>query len=674
MKQNLQNLPRNAFILTATISIFVLNGCSTVHSIFMPPRENGNYESTTLMQMVAEYFIPPFFWEPIFEQCDLKTSDQDNNPISVNCKDIYFQQNENGSEEMGDDKKITVGLSAIDTNKLPTPVSSTPNPASTSSTNSAVVPAATSQSTAGGTQQNLTQLLTPPKKDVGDFTTFKRTLFLTLELPLHMPPADRIIKSRITADLDDSARAAFVSWDTAVTQYTTITPGTISNVKTDNATMNISSSVPAWPKVGLSGVLSTQNATTDTVNLSYQVESLNVLFSCDFPTDVLLGSVPFEVLTHNDLACQRGKYDEMIVAKSAMVSSTPVSGNTIVNVTIKLGIDNNEKLNVTPVTEKASKDEETIKRHRYSLEIKKIEDSLTNINANSISIIDSCSSDTVSKQTNPTLKVGTKSFNICINSFTTISEKLRANIKKTGGVKADVDVEYLVRHVNSGGDTVQEGDDSVSFISYFCHINQINDVYQFDSDKKIDEEIKKHNKGYREDSPAPLEYLCNVPGVEGVSVDKYTFTDKGINFYYISEPINSAHSDTKLSYTYNKMIDGYHDFRPTILSYSEIPPVFGLYINNQPLEIKDPIEKTAETDDQRHYVCFTSSSDAHSFLYKLKEKVKSKQSDISKSKNASKQAEPLINYITLNDSVKELSEADVDSIRIGNHCGIIPEE
>jgi hypothetical protein len=372
-------------------------------------------------------------------------------------------------------------------------------------------------------QKAFTASLKPDNNSqVDDMTTVSKIINLTVEQPRFTAPADRITNSIIKVNLDDDMYASLVSWDQAITQYATINSGTITNTRKDTA--SITAGAGAKSSTSISGTLSAENDYGESLNTIAQVETLNVYGACDFVDNT-------KVTTDNkDPACTRGKYDELVVAKNSIYGALPVSGNTQINVKIKLGVDPED-----------------------------FSDSINNTNS-----ITKAISLTPAKplESDPTIK-----------ELILISNSLREDIRFNGGVKSSLDVYYVLRHVKEGASTIPDADDTIENISYHCSI---------------------HKNGFKNESVTDYDYQCNL-GTNLGTVGNITEFTQGATIKNNKNKIQRI------------------DYRPTLIAYSDIPKIYGIYqkIGKGYTAVKATGRGILGKD---RYVCYKSLEEAYKFI------------------------------------------------------------
>ena len=255
-----------------------------------------------------------------------------------------------------------------------------------------------------------------------DLTIVDRTLFVTVKEPLAMAPADRLIKTIVniqppTDSKNSESRGIFVSWDKALTEYATISAGQIQNQTTDSASLSAQiSTAKVLPFDGsLTGAVSQQNQHTETFPVNIPIEQLTINLQCYNPKK------------DKNVICEKG-LDMLSISKKSGPGGQPLSGNTQIQVKIKLGDDDCQDFTKKECNIPAL--------------------SVTDLDPNGCDI-----KDTVSKT-------------LCENKIKLQEVKLvnHNNEIRGYGLKASLGIDFVVRHVEDGGDTTQEGDDDVRFI------------------------------------------------------------------------------------------------------------------------------------------------------------------------------------------------------------------
>lgn len=260
-----------------------------------------------------------------------------------------------------------------------------------------------------------------------DLTVVSRTFYVTVEEPFSIAPADRLTKSKVWIDLDkiSGSQVYFLSWDQAVTTYTTINAGTIQNQRIDSSELDSQLSTLPVSALGAGQVtskISQQNQHTESLNVNPYAESLNVSLSCINPAR----------------GCG-GELGRLLISKHSLAGGQPLSGNTQVTIKLKL---------------------------------------VDELSVNAVSLTTQC----VGTDAGKPISTCANGNNIKIQSQDVKLPHSLAikELKKTRGLMAKVKVQYELRHVQNGGDTVQEADDDVVYNQYESDDLEVNILPLFD--------------------------------------------------------------------------------------------------------------------------------------------------------------------------------------------------
>lgn len=318
------------------------------------------------------------------------------------------------------------------------------------------------------------------KKGPLNLTVFDRWLYVTVKEPKILAPADRVVKTIVSIslqnlkkdkasedspkdentvyyknghkspdltkiqnkskDIPENIPARFVYWDKAVTAYETIEQGEIKTELSNKAELTAKVAPPATAPVegSLEGTLSRQLTRSETLPVKQGSEQLTVNIEClklplDNTTNDNINSenksgISPKLVNKNCYGDDgNGVLNTLSIYKRSVTGGQPLTGTTQVGVKIKLGNFDN------------SPDPKT-----------------RNIKAVSIDGLDktNCKNSSITCLTERQEKLSFQDVTLVNPNF--IKGPLRANL----------DTNFVIRHVTSGWDTYEEGDDDIELIQY----------------------------------------------------------------------------------------------------------------------------------------------------------------------------------------------------------------
>ena len=317
------------------------------------------------------------------------------------------------------------------------------------------------KSSNGDAAKNLIKALSTefkPEEQKGpvNHTVFNRWLYVTVKEPKILAPADKIVKTIVTITLQNPTNdqneskyipARFVYWDKAVTAYETIEQGEIKTELTNKAELTAKVSPPTTAPVdgSLEGTLSRQFTRSETLPVKQGSEQLTVNIECSMPQfDSVSDTNKSSIAARNEFQksskkdCDNnGVLNTLSVYKRSVTGGQPLTGTTQVGVKIKLGNFPDE-----------------------------INTELHNISAISVDGLDKyrCKSRSDACLKERQDKLSFQDITLVNPNFT----------KKP--LKANLDINFVIRHVKSGWDTYEEGDDDIELIQFNDQRNMINPI------------------------------------------------------------------------------------------------------------------------------------------------------------------------------------------------------
>jgi hypothetical protein len=390
-----------------------------------------------------------------------------------------------------------------------------------------------------------------------NLTVLDRWLYVTVKEPKILAPADRIVKTIVSISLQnltiDKASpdynkdqnepkyipARFVSWDKAVTAYEKIEQGEIKTELTNKAELTAKVAPPAAAPVegSLEGTLSRQLTRSETLPIMKGSEQLTVNIECLKPQpENPSGNNKFSTIAssisskpeNNDEANRKSKSTQdkpstlgnnncdgddgngvlntLSIYKRSVTGGQPLTGTTQVGVKIKLGNFNN------------SPDPKT-----------------RNIKAVSIDGVDktNCKNSSAACLTERQDKLSFQDVTLVNPNF--IKEPLRANL----------DINFVIRHVTSGWDTYEEGDDDIELIQFNDQRNKIFPIILLPS------EIPKYYGIFTSNSPTSKPLVAKYDhapdeDVRFICYESMADANKFIDFFrhITTQPSSYPHSST----------------------------------------------------------------------------------------------------------------------------------
>jgi hypothetical protein len=316
----------------------------------------------------------------------------------------------------------------------------------------------------GDAAKNLLKALSTefkPEEQKGpvNLTLFDRWLYVTVKEPKILAPADRIVKTIVTITLqnptkdensEDNIPARFVSWDKAVTAYESIEQGEIKTELTNKAELTAKVAPPATAPVdaSLEGKLAREFTRSETLPVKQGSEQLTVNIECLEPQFDLVSDTDksnetkrknfSKIPTKANKDCDDGVLNTLSISKRSVTGGQPLTGTTQVAVKIKLG-------NFDDVNDSAYRNIKAVSIGGFD-----------NYHCNN-SDSDACLNERQDKLTFQDITLVNPNF---------INKPLKANL----------DINFVIRHVKSGWDTYEEGDDDIELIQFNDQRNKANPI------------------------------------------------------------------------------------------------------------------------------------------------------------------------------------------------------
>lgn len=428
------NNKKCASILSLIVAANGLTGCTALSDIFTSPSHVvGNYKSTALWTYIPPFFPWTYIFSKSFEECKWEEGGK-----TDNCDEISVNINK---------PKLSLTSLPVDLPEAPNP----PKAINLSDNGLAKYMEVLEKEKRDKTfiQYFQEALITPLKQkpDVKTVATglkvdnvYQRAIYVTVENSLKIPPADRLTASKVSIWFEPlkenlNIPASFDSWDQPSTTSSAVNIGSIKGSSTNTQEVSLQVGTPgtgATPDAPFSGSLggkSNHNSGTEqNLTLFLPLEELTVGLDCYVgqSSDSAAGSNPSTENTHSKQVDKvvncHGHQNQLTIYKHSVQGGRPLTGNTNIKVKINVGRDCSQHQSLN-----ADK----------SLELQ-------------------CSPKAVSLSID---KSDPKKTNLIAEPFNVPSPFLYKD-----GVKANIELEYVLRHVVSGGDTIEEADDSVKYI------------------------------------------------------------------------------------------------------------------------------------------------------------------------------------------------------------------